>query len=184
MDGLAFDVETDGLLREKDGRPAATRVHCLVTQDLRSGAVRRYWDDDIGRGNDGPLKEGVRALVDASLLVAQNGVGFDIMVVRRFFGVDLWGPGFRDTLVMSHLLHPRIGDIDRKNPHFPRDLIGRHSLEAWGWRLGTHKDDYGKTEHAFDALTGDLVDYCERDVAITAALYAFLVRALEKRGVA
>ena len=38
---LAFDIETDGLLRD------FSQIHCLVTKDLETGEVFRY--DDTGK---------------------------------------------------------------------------------------------------------------------------------------
>ena len=38
---LAFDIETDGLLRD------FSQIHCLVTKDLETGQVFRY--DDTGK---------------------------------------------------------------------------------------------------------------------------------------
>lgn len=181
MTRLAFDIETDGLRREgKDGRPKMTRVHCIVTQDLDTREVRRYWDAEIAATPDGSLLEAVDALAKAAVLVSHNGVGFDLPVIEDEYGVDLWwrggrGIGIHDTLVLSHLIFPRIGDIDRRQPDFPRHLFGRHSLEAWGYRLGHHKGDFAKQDHAFDELTPEMVDYCANDVAITAELYSRLM---------
>jgi len=60
----------------------------------------------------------------------------------------------------------------RKNPDFPGNLMGRHKLKAWGYRLGVLK---GKVEDAedgekwFEKWTPELEEYCKQDVRVTKA---------------
>lgn len=180
---LAFDIETNGLLREgKDGRPKATKVHCLVTQDVDSGEVRRYWDPRPRFVSpDGDLADGIAALKAASCRISHNGVGFDYPIIKRFFHVDLWDPATDlDTLVLARREFPRIGDQDRAwerrhKAKFPRELFGRHSLAAWGHRIGHEKGSFGQEEHAFDELSAEMVEYCVNDVAVTVDLFRRLM---------
>jgi DNA polymerase-1 len=175
---LVFDLEADGLLRADNGKPEITKVHCLVTKDLDTGEVARYFDDYGAvpfEEDDGSLEEGVHALQEAETIIPHNGIGYDIPVISRFFGVELYDPKkVRDTCVMSRLMFPRIGDLDGKRDDFPRELFGRHSLEAWGYRLGEAKGAYGQQEGAFETLTPEMLDYCEQDVEVTAKLYELL----------
>ena len=51
-----------------------------------------------------------------------------------------------DTLMLSSLYHPNLMEIDKKRnvPRMPLQLYGRHSLEAYGYRLGEYKGEFGK----------------------------------------
>jgi DNA polymerase I-like protein with 3'-5' exonuclease and polymerase domains len=58
----------------------------------------------------------------------------------------------------------------------PSGLIGRHSLEAWGYRLGKHKGDYVKDMEAkgldpWAAWNPDMEEYCALDVEVTTTLW-------------
>ena len=48
-----------------------------------------------------------------------------------------------DTLVLSRLYHPNMMEIDKRRniPRMPLQLYGRHSLEAYGYRLGEYKGE-------------------------------------------
>lgn len=52
-----------------------------------------------------------------------------------------------------------------------REHIGLHNLEAWGFRLGVLKGDYGKQENAWDRWTPEMQRYCENDTLVTKTLY-------------
>ena len=51
----------------------------------------------------------------------------------------------------------------------PMQLYGRHSLEAYGYRLGEYKGDYGKTTD-WREWSQELEDYCIQDVRVTKKL--------------
>ena len=59
-------------------------------------------------------------------------------------------------------------------------LYGRHSLEAWGYRLKCFKGDYGKHEGAWDTYTPELLDYCIGDTQVTLKLYERLMRKINE----
>src|SRR5690606_29731510 len=52
------------------------------------------------------------------------------------------------------------------------DQDGGHSLEAWGKRLGLHKEEFND----FSKLSTEMVGYCRQDVAVTKKLYEFFGR--------
>ena len=69
---LTFDIETDGL--------DATKIWCLVIQDIDTGRIMKYTDnyiDYITQSYNGDIKMGLQLLKNAKLLVAHNGIGFD-----------------------------------------------------------------------------------------------------------
>ena len=54
-------------------------------------------------------------------------------------------------------------------------LIGRHSLKAWGYRLGELKGDYSDNSEAFAQYTDEMLSYCIQDTAVTKKLYEKIV---------
>jgi DNA polymerase I-like protein with 3'-5' exonuclease and polymerase domains len=57
----------------------------------------------------------------------------------------------------------------------PTKLIGRHSLESWGYRLGLRKGDFIKTGD-FSKWSQEMQDYCKLDVEVTAELYNLILK--------
>ncbi len=165
MKTLIFDIETDGLLDE------LTQVHCLVIQHVETGEV--YSCTDHGHT---AIAAGLRFLADADLILGHNVIGFDIPALRKVY--PDWKPRgiVRDTLLLSNLLYPKevmeSGDFDlAAKGRLPKNLIGRHSLEAWGYRLGEYKGDY---KGPWDTWSATMQDYCEQDVTVTSKLWKLM----------
>jgi DNA polymerase I-like protein with 3'-5' exonuclease and polymerase domains len=97
--------------------------------------------------------------------IGHNIIGFDIPVVNKFFGSDLFkNCKITDTLVLSRLLNPI--------------LEGGHSLKNWGTKLGQSKIEFEQ----FDYLSDDMLRYCRNDVELTERLYKFLMRKMTDFG--
>jgi DNA polymerase I-like protein with 3'-5' exonuclease and polymerase domains len=139
---------------------AHDKIHLVVTKDIDTGEVRKW---TVASNLPEFLK-------DASLIVMHNGIGFDAPVLNRLWKTKIRLNQVYDTLIVSRLLDP-----SRENGH---------TLEAWGQSLGFHKIDYSavwqwmmdrKEEYkgeCFDnPIDNLLVDYCVRDVEVTAKLY-------------
>ena len=58
----------------------------------------------------------------------------------------------------------------------PKKLYKKHSLKAWGYRLGEYKGDYGEQEGAWQTYSPEMLDYCKQDVQVTVALYKRLTK--------
>lgn len=171
MTTLLFDIETNGFLSDLD------RVHCLVIQDVDTGEVGSFADQP----GYSPIKEGLARLRDADVIAGHNVIDFDLPALRKVY--PTWGTGaqVRDTLVMARVLWPRdrLMNIDAprvKAGKMPGQLMGNHSLEAFGYRLGDYKGDYGKTPDTkgtdiWATWNKPMQDYCEQDVAVTAKLW-------------
>lgn len=195
MARLVYDFETNGLFADSI-RPGTknftviTRVHCLVTRDLDTGEVQRYVDPYTAReagvtGAQDTIANGVRVLLAADLRAGHNVCGYDERVLREFFP-DQWAarnPAARvcDTMVGAnvvfpdeHLAHLDYARLKVPGCTFPKNLVGRFSLEAWGHRMGVHKGGY---EGDFQTFTPAMLAYCVQDVAVTAELF----RRLEAR---
>jgi DNA polymerase I-like protein with 3'-5' exonuclease and polymerase domains len=98
--------------------------------------------------------------------------------LKKIHGFEMDESKVEDSLVMSRLMYPEIGNADTrliKSGNLPGNMWGRHGLEAWGHRVGLHKGDYAKTmkEQGIDPWAfwnPAMQDYCELDVKVMAAL--------------
>jgi DNA polymerase I-like protein with 3'-5' exonuclease and polymerase domains len=94
-------------------------------------------------------------------------------VIKKLHGYTYKGEVI-DTLVYSRTVWPDVKEIDfklNKKGNFPQNLIGSHSLKAWGHRLGELKGDYNSGSESFAAYTPEMLDYCIQDTAVTNKLY-------------
>ncbi len=158
MSTLLADIEADGLL------DTITKIHCIVTKDVETGEIKCYHEVQGGFPRQGSLSDGVVALEAADEIVFHNAIRYDVPAIKKFF------PSFkpkkvRCTLTTAKLIWPNLMVLDQKAnvKDFPAQLKGRHSLEAWGFRLKAHKGDFGKTSDwkVFDLA---MLKYCIQDV--------------------
>tara|TARA_R100000329_G_scaffold54244_1_gene49474 strand:- start:22 stop:600 length:579 start_codon:yes stop_codon:yes gene_type:complete len=173
---IVFDLETNGLLND------ATRIHCISLYWCEDDRTESFNDEPYGDGTfcikeDAPMggnysiTTALGYLEVADVLIGHNIVGFDIPVIKRLY------PWFNprgtviDTLILSRLYHPNLLDIDKQHnwKHMPLQLYGRHSLEAYGYRLGEYKGNFGKTTD-WKEWSQEMQDYCEQDVVVTKKL--------------
>jgi hypothetical protein len=155
-----FDCETNGLLQQLD------RLHCLGLKDLDSGKYHSFADQKGHR----PIREGVEMLNSAELLVGHNIIGFDIKALRKVYPWFAPKAQLRDTLLIAKLFWPHIKDTDwarAAKGQLPKKYIGRHSLAAWGYRIGVLKTEY---DGGWDAWTPTMHSYMGDDVTATSAL--------------
>ena len=167
---LLFDIETNGLLDQ------TTTLHCICAIDFKTGKQFRY------NSQEGNFDEFFDLALSYPVCVAHNGLCFDIPALEKLYvGKKL--PRCFDTLVASRLIWTDITNDDfarirRKLPvQFPKKLIGRHSLKAWGYRLGEYKDDYAEqAEDAWGHWSQELEDYCMQDVIVLGKLYDYILK--------
>ena len=155
---LLFDVETDGLLRK------LSVVHCIVAMDLDTKQVFRFND----QGGESSVTEGVTFLMEADELWGHNIVGYDIPALSQIYPFFQPRGTTYDTLIMSRMFFSDIlgRDIRKRPAAMPGQLFGRHSLEAWGYRLTEYKGEFGKTTDWKD-WSQEMEDYCEQDVSVS-----------------
>lgn len=196
MRKLIFDVETNGLL------PTMDRIHCLVARDPDTRQTWRFRRHEGGYINVRPLAlngpdtgqiitpqnlepedtiaEGIELAEKADMLIGHNIMNFDLHAIRLIFP-DFKPKGIiRDTLVLSRLIAPDTKEGDWKlvkQKRFPAQLVGSHSLDAWGYRVGKHKGDYSKQmlKLGLDPWAHwnmDQEDYCENDIDVNEILWA------------
>ena len=168
---VVFDLETNGLLNN------ATRLHCLSLyweKDQRQETFNdeRYSESpkDFPMANNS-ITTGLGYLEVADILVGHNIIGFDIPIIKSIYPWFSPRGTIIDTLLLSRLYHPNLLDIDKKHNwnHMPLQLYGRHSLEAYGYRLNEYKGNFGKTTD-WSEWSQEMQDYCVQDVAVTTKL--------------
>jgi len=149
-----FDIETDGLF------DVCTKIHCLVLKDVDNNKILSL-----------PVDEALDKLSKADVIIGHNIIKFDIPVIKKLY------PNFKteakifDTLVATRLLFPDVKEKDFQRKDFPRDCIGRHSLKAWGNRIGNYKAEFDTDWKTF---TPEMLEYCKQDVEVTYNLYKMI----------
>jgi DNA polymerase I-like protein with 3'-5' exonuclease and polymerase domains len=179
---LLYDIETDGLLEPRDGSAPCSKVHCIVAKDLDRDRVYAFHNDVGIAPRDGGLTVGVEMIANASERRGHNIVGFDDRVLEKLYNVRLPCETARDTRLgasvcwpSEHLKSEDFARLAHKPDCLPKPLIGRHSLEAWGYRLGEYKGAFAKTSD-WKAFTQPMLTYCMQDVNVTARLNRLLER--------
>lgn len=170
------DCETNGLLDELD------RVHCLVLRDYETNHVLSCADQP----GYTPIRDGLATLSKAEVIIAHNGIAFDIPALQKVYPEWTYTGKVWDTLVVARTRWAHIKELDYdlfRRKQLPGNLIGRQSLKAWGYRLGVLKGDYGDTSD-WSTWSPEMQTYCERDVLVTAKLARRLKKdGLEKRAI-
>ena len=154
MRTFVFDIETDGL--------DATKIHCLVIQDLKTSKIFKYSDHP---GFDGDILTGLTVLNTADILVAHNGIGFDLFQIHKLYPqFDFYNKKVIDTWIMSQVLNYR---------------RGKHGLAAWGERLGYKKgDNTDFNADGWQTFSPKMMDYCIQDVKVNTKVYNILCEEL------
>jgi DNA polymerase I-like protein with 3'-5' exonuclease and polymerase domains len=177
-----FDLETDGLL------DTVTRVHVLVVYDQAEGWTRVFRRNET----EDTIEDGIQLLLEEGVVaVAHNGTNYDCEVLKKLYGVVIPWQRQRDTMVLSRLIWSDLKDIDmarrkkKAGQSYPGNLIGLHSLEAWGHRLGEHKGDYrgdpaiadekARFEQRWARWNQSMEDYCVQDIVVTRKLWELIL---------
>ena len=168
MKQLLFDLESTGLLRR------GSTIHCIVMRDMEDADETIVFDYQPERA----IVQGIKKLEQADCLIGHNIINYDIPLIKEQFPDFDYQGELLDTLVMSRLFYPHIQERDfERRPHgMPQRLYGRHSLEAWGYRLRCFKGDFGKHEGSWETYTPEMLSYCEQDTNVTLQLFELLQR--------
>jgi DNA polymerase I len=182
MLSLICDIETNGLLHELD------RVHCIVLRDVTTGEVHSCADQD----GYFPLQRALDLVSKADQLVGHNLINFDMRALKKVY------PGLKlnpdcdivDTLILSRVLWPELEPVDdQKFAHIDKKYRGRHSLAAWGERLGVAKIKFKEEQKKNPDVTNvwaewskSMQTYCEGDTLVSLKLHEyFLTQELDPR---
>ena len=166
---IVFDLETNGLIND------ATRIHCIALHWGEDNRLEAFNDEkyaespkELPMGGNYSITTALSWLETADVLVGHNIIGFDIPVIKSIY--PWFNPSgiILDTLLLSRLYHPNLFDIDKRHnwKHMPLQLYGRHSLEAYGYRLGEYKGNFAKTTD-WKEWSQEMQEYCIQDVVVT-----------------
>lgn len=179
---LVCDIETDGLLHQ------LTKVHCIVLRDVDTGRIYSCAD----HSGYISLSEGLDMLEAADAIIGHNLINFDLRALRKVYPYLSIKPECEivDTLILSRVLWPELEPVDdQKFSHIESKYRGRHSLAAWGERLGVAKIKFKEetkkdpdVQNVWEKWSESMQTYCEGDTLVTLELYKyFLTQPLDPR---
>ena len=155
-----FDIESNGLLDD------LTTIHCIVLKDINTQQLYSFEPNEV--------EKGLELLSNADHIIGHNIIKFDIPAIQKVYPDWQTKAQVTDTILCSRLIWADIKDKDFKyaamHKEFPMKMVGKHSLESWGYRLDFHKGEYGKTTD-WSEWTPEMQAYCEQDVHLNAKLY-------------
>lgn len=168
---ILFDIESDGYLEHM------TKIHCIAATDVDTNEVWRFRPSEI--------KAGLKFLQDAKVLIAHNGIDFDIRGIKKIYPKWKTDAYIYDTLIAAKIAFPdiKMRDFKRLRGAMAKQKvnrteienkmmanIGKHSLEAYGLRMGCHKGSFGK-DVGFEVYSEEMMEYCVQDVVVNAKLF-------------
>lgn len=175
---LIADTETDGLLDD------LTRIHILCLKDTRTGFKQRYRRNDV----EDTIADGLRLMMhhasDGDIIVGHNLIKYDVAAIKKVYPwFDIPAGSVLDTLVLARAIFPDIKIVDGRlvaKGKLPKGMFKKHSLEAWGHRLGVHKGDYegdpsivdekDRKARKWERWNPTMEDYCAQDIEVTETL--------------
>lgn len=133
-------------------------------------------------------------LMEADTIVGHNAIAFDVKAIHKIFPYFTFKT-LRDTMVLARIIMSdvkerdfnriRIGQHKRASGEatgllpgeVPGAFVGKHTLDAWGFRVGLHKGTYSKDMeevglNPWARWNPAMEDYCENDVDVTEVLWA------------
>lgn len=165
MKRVLFDIESTGLLRR------GSQIHCIVCRNIDDPDKVLVFD--TVKNN---VDEGIEYLESCDVLIGHNIAGYDIPLIKELYP-EFKEPKVLDTLILSRMFHPTLGDEDhRYKPRgLPVKLRGSHGLKAWGIRLKEYKGDFAESND-WNTYTQDMLEYCIQDTKVNIRLYNKLHR--------
>lgn len=161
MKRLHFDVEADGFL------DVVTRIHCIHAKDVDTKEKFAWGPHQI--------PQALETLEKADKLIAHFGIGYDFPVLEKVCGFTKDRAALVDSYVISKLMRSSQKDADTglvKAGRLPGKLHGKHSIEAWGYRLGIQKLHADIED--WSVYTPEMSERCESDVDVQDALWDWL----------
>ena len=163
MTTYVFDIETDGLLDE------VSKIHCIVMADM---VTRKLLKFTTASNN---IDQGLKLLSEATELIGHNIMEYDIGVIKKLYPTWHTSAVLTDTLICSRLIWGNMYEVDATHyRNIPPAVKGRHSLEAWGHRLGFYKGAFGATAD-WSVYTPEMLKYCSQDVKVNVKFYEYVL---------
>ena len=170
---LVLDIESNGLLQD------LTKIHCIAVEAVDSSY------SELFVGNELILSFIENILNDPSIeLIGHNIFCFDLLAIKKVYGIDLHNRKIHDTLVLGQLLFPDLKNDDSNDTHnlggkiFSKRDTGSHSLRAYGQRIMCYKGEY---EGTWEEPNEDMFRYCIQDVKTCKRLFQILESKVEER---
>ena len=160
---VIIDIETDGFIEN------VKNIWSIVVRDADTGNIIASTCPETGH------RVSFGFIYQADEVIGHNIIRFDLPILEKFGCRPNPLCKITDTLVCCRVCWPDIRNDDYKNTGFPKELVGSHSLKAWGYRLGMLKDGFGdSTDWSF--WSPQMQEYCEQDTAVTLALYRHILK--------
>lgn len=195
---LTYDIETNMCSKDTWDKKVflnnVVSLACICIQDMDSGEQFIYHDNpDLGR--TGTNEEGVLKLLEAKLLVAHNGKGFDLPALQALYpehSEALAKVRQFDTLSASRDIFDWkfLKEYDKKNnvQHNEYNAKSLHSLGAYGDRFAAKGKVEAMKDEEFKAtvdwtniqINQDLINYCMQDVVVNIHVFDTLVKAKQQ----
>jgi DNA polymerase I-like protein with 3'-5' exonuclease and polymerase domains len=160
-----IDIETNGI-EDFTRLSDLKKIHCIAIKC--NDPVAGFGPTEVFV--DGQFDEVIGILKRSKEIIGHNILGFDLRAIKKILGWEpSWDQTVSDTMILARLCWPDIKEDDfiRMGDGFPKNLIGRHSLEAWGHRIGMHKGSCNQ----WDVYTPEMGEYCKNDVDVTVGLH-------------
>ena len=169
MRGLKNDMR---LVLDIESNTKHNHIWVAVTRNIDTGEVRTWKAAENLWGY----------IADATLIIGHNIIGFDSVILNKYWGTKITLRQMKDTLILSRLLDP--------------SKDGGHSLEAWGQRLGKPKFSYRKVwlwmkglndkdtpegAEFNDPIPALMEHYCIIDTEVTTDLFLHLEKELKDK---
>jgi hypothetical protein len=142
---LLYDTESNGFVAN------ATKLHCVGIIDLKTEEVLGFRPHQI--------KDALQYLSEAEERIGHNIQKHDEKLVTKLHGA-LPGAKISDTFIIARTMFPSVKLTDAglvESGKLPAKLRGKHSIKAWGYRLGEQKGDYAEVREA-EARAKGIVD--------------------------
>lgn len=171
---VILDLETDGLL------DTLTQIFCGVAYDTKTKEFKIFVPDNYSSLEFDFETSGVSELPayldTVKELSCQNGLGFDLKVLKKILNYEYKGK-YLDTVLLSRILWPDLENLSyRDSQGKVKNTRHPHSVEAWGLRFGIAKpeiEDYTK-------FTLNTVHRCKEDVRIQTKLYEHISETIKE----
>jgi DNA polymerase-1 len=160
-----IDTESDGFVDD------LTKLHSLVIRHPETGEIIASCADQPGYT---PIAHGLDMLSVADTIIGHKLLTHDLPAIRKVYPKWETRAKIRDTLVISRVAWPkdRLRDADfklQKKGKLPGQLIGRHSIEAWGYRVGVEKIGTDITD--WSTWTPHMHARCESDTLVNVKVW-------------
>lgn len=154
MRKIIFDIETDGIIANINGKEVFPNIYCVCIYDSETDKYSSYTKEQ--------LKDLWPILEKADLLVGYNNDSFDTPILNRYYSGDLSKIGSLDLLSeIKKSLGFRLKLDSVAEATLGRKKTGHGMLAMEWWKQGKYQD---------------VIDYCLQDVKITKEIYDYAVK--------